>query len=245
MVIGGLLAWFSLRDSPRDPERPADVPVTAVPAPSATSGTESATFDFYLLALTVHAAFCADGHKREAECRVRNPWPLAIHGLWPEKREPRAYPRDCPAPALDLDPALSLELETLMPGMAAGLHEHEWRKHGSCSGLDDDLYFRRTMDLTRELQSALAAKLTTLAGEEVDAQTLREAAEQFRPGIGRTLTLHCRTLRGSEGRPVLMEIRQCIDNDGPGGAPGSLLDCDRIGRRDQGCGRSFLIADRP
>ena len=48
--------------------------------------------------------------------------PLVIHGLWPERMEPRTYPRDCPAPPLDLEPALALELADLMPGMADGLH---------------------------------------------------------------------------------------------------------------------------
>ncbi len=65
----------------------------------------------------------------------------------------------------------------------------------------------------------------------------------FSPGLGRTLTFHCRTLRGaSSRRPYLIEVRQCVDNDGPGGAPGTALDCAVVKRRDQGCGASFRIA---
>ena len=112
----------------------------------------------------------------------------------------------------------------------------------AAAGSDDDLYFSRTLDLARELDAALAAKLTTLAGRETDAAELREIADLFRPGIGATFTLHCRTLRGYGNTPVLFEVRQCMDNDGPGGAPGTLLDCARVKRRDQGCGKSFLIA---
>jgi hypothetical protein len=44
-------------------------------------------------------------------------------------------------------------------------------------------------------------------------------------------------------RPYLIEVRQCIDDDGPNGAPGTLLDCATVNRRDQGCGRSFRIAE--
>ncbi len=117
-----------------------------------------------------------------------------------------------------------------------GLHEHEWREHGGCSGLDDDVYFQRTLDLARELDAALGARLTTLAGRDTSAAELRETADLFQPGIGATFTLHCRTLRGSGNTPVLVEVRQCVDNDGPGGAPGTLLDCARVKRRDQGCG---------
>jgi ribonuclease I len=205
------------------------------------------SFDFYLLALTVHASFCAE-HSRYDECRTPAPRPLVIHGLWPENRAPNTYPHDCAAPPLQLDRGLELELQDFMPGMQAGLHEHEWREHGACSGLDADTYFRRTLELARDLDGALSERLTTLAlsgGEATPAQ-LREAAEMFRPGSGATFTLHCRTLRGApralRDRPFLVEIRQCVDNDGPGGAPGTLLDCAKLDRHDQGCGSFFQIA---
>lgn len=201
-----------------------------------------ASFDFYLMAMTVHPAFCAE-NARKRECTGGNPPPLVIHGLWPERLEPRSYPRDCPAPALDLDPALSLELAELMPGMADGLHQHEWRTHGGCSGLDDDDYYRHTLELARRVDGALRATLTTRAGGEATAAELRNTADLFSPGLGRTLTFHCRTLRNGSGRrPYLIEVRQCVDNDGAGGAPGTALACAVVKRRDQGCGESFLIA---
>lgn len=204
-----------------------------------------AEFDFYLLALTLHAAFCADGHAQKGECRAHATWPLVLHGLWPENRESRTSPHDCPAPPLALEPGLATELEPYMPGMADGLQEHEWREHGGCAGLDDDAYFARALELTRGVESALAARLATLAGNETDPQTLRAAAELYQPGIGATFTLHCRTLRdaprGARDRPYLVEIRQCVRRD-EHGAPGTPFDCDSVGRRDQGCGSSFYIA---
>jgi ribonuclease I len=157
--------------------------------------------------------------------------------------QPRTYPHDCPAPNLDLDPALALELADFMPGMADDLHEHEWREHGGCSGLDDDDYFRHALTLARRIDGALRATLTTRAGGEAGAGELRGIADMFSPGLGPTLTFHCRTLRDAAGRrPYLMEIRQCVDNDGPGGAPGTALACAIVKRRDQGCGDSFRIA---
>ena len=240
LVIGALLAWFS----GRGPDPPADVPRPRAGKQASTwpaQGGES--FNFYLLALTVHPAFCAE-HQGMSECRTDTHRSLVIHGLWPERFEPRTWPRDCPAPPLQLDAGLELRLADLRPGMAADLHEHEWRKHGGCSGLDDDLYFSRALELAREVDAALGARLTTLEGRDTTAQELRETANQFSPGIGATLTLHCRTLRGSGDRPVLVEVRQCVDNDGPGGAPGTLLDCGALRRRDQGCGASFLIFGR-
>jgi len=239
-LIGALVAWFSARDSRKSPPNPSAT--RSAEKSAAGAGASRAAFDFYLLALSLHPAFCADGHEHMPECRTRAARPLVIHGLWPERREAGAYPHDCPAPTLDLAPALAQELEEFMPGMQANLDAHEWRTHGGCAGLDDDEYFRRTLELTRAVDSALATRLTSLGGREITARELRGYADEFHAGLGATLTFHCRTLRNGGGMPYLTEVRQCVDNDGPGGAPGTLLDCARVQRRDQGCGGSFRVA---
>ncbi len=173
--------------------------------------------------------------------------PLSIHGLWPEKRAAGKYPRDCRGPALDLEDDLERDLARLMPGMEDGLHEHEWRKHGTCSGLDDDEYFDLTLRLAREVDEVMAERLTTLAGGATNAAELRAHAERARPGMGATLTFHCRTLRNAppahRQAPYLVEIRQCVNNRN-GGAAEAPADCGRFNRRDQGCGREFRIAGR-
>jgi ribonuclease T2 len=206
----------------------------------------SVDFDFYLLALTLHPAFCADGHGRKPECRAGRSVPISIHGLWPENLAPGRYPRDCSGPALELAPALERDLSALMPGMADGLHEHEWLRHGTCSGLDDDEYFRHTLTLARRVDSALRRHLTTLAGATTGPAALREQADRASPGLGATLTFHCRTLRDAprdkRGEPFLVEIRQCVDDDGEGGAPLTPIACATVQRRDQGCGREFHVA---
>jgi ribonuclease T2 len=244
-VIGTLVAWFSQRDTGKSPSKAveAKVPARAQDPP----GPEAASFDFYLIALTVHPAFCADGHARQRECQTGAHRPLVIHGLWPERHEPRTYPQDCPAPPLDLDSALALELADFMPGVTEHLDEHEWRKHGGCSGLGDYEYFRHALELARGVDAALAAKLTTLAGRETSAGALREVVNAFRPGFGASLTFHCRTLREAPDayrrQPYLIEVRQCVDNDGLSGAPRTVLDCATVKRRDQGCGQAFRIAE--
>jgi len=254
-VIGALVAWYQARQkrqsvdppprtAPTEKTRETENPVT----PSGASTTSRAVdFDFYLLSMSWHAAFCADGHDRTPECGVRPPHPLVIHGLWPERLQAGAYPHDCPAPALHLEPTLAAGLEEYMPGMRADLHEHEWRKHGGCAGLDADEYFGDALGMARDLDAALAAKLTTLAGRETSARELRAYADQSRPGLGATLVFQCRTLRDAPAaqrkRPFLVEVRQCVDNDGANGAPGTPLDCASVNRRDQGCGGSFMIAE--
>ena len=242
--IGVLVAGFSLRHAENPPTDVISATVShAPPEPRAPA---SSSFDFYLMALTVHPAFCADGHSRKRECQVRGHRPLVIHGLWPERNEPRSYPRGCVAAPLELDSALALELADFMPGVADHLDEHEWREHGGCSGLGDDEYFRHALELARGVDAALSAKLTTLAGRETTAADLRELVNSFQPGLGSSLTFHCRTLRDApeahSREPYLIEVRQCVDNDGPNGAPRTALDCTTVKRRDQGCGRGFRIA---
>lgn len=237
LVVAAAASWLWHRE--------ADL--TAQPKVSVDAGSRrNSPFDFYLLAMTLHPAFCADGHGRKAECRG-DPRPLSIHGLWPERREPGQYPRDCPGPPLDLADELAAELRPLMPGMTEDLHGHEWRRHGTCSGLGDDEYFVHTLRLARGLEGALRGYLTTVAGGATSAAELRAQADRAQPGLGASLTFHCRPLREApparRGQAFLVEIRQCVDDDGAFGAPGSLLDCAAVGRRDQGCGRTFQVAE--
>jgi ribonuclease I len=243
-LTGALVAWFATKDAGNTPKTVEKARVAAGAKAKRAASVADTTFDFYLMALTAHAAFCADGHARQPECRARGHRPLVIHGLWPERDQPRTYPRDCPAPPLELDSALAQQLEDFMPGMADNLHEHEWRTHGGCSGLDDDEYFRHALELARAVDAALGARLSTLAGQETTAAALREIADLFHPGLGATLTFHCRTLRDApSAQPHLIEVRQCVDNDGPEGAPQSAIACATVKRRDQGCGQHFRIAE--
>ena len=253
IVVGVLLTWYQRRQH-ADPAQ--DAPARTPPIGEETRERENpvtrpvasraADFDFYLMTMSLHAAFCADGHERMAECAARAPRPLVIHGLWPERLQPGAYPHDSPAPRLDQAPALARELEDYMPGMRSDLHEHEWRKHGGCAGLDDDVYFRRALDLAKDLDAALARTLTT--STETSAGELRAAADARHAGLGATLVFQCRTLRGTPDsprarhrQPALIEIRQCVDASGPGGAPGAPIDCATVNRRDQGCGATFQV----
>jgi ribonuclease I len=234
-------------DDAKDANSASRPPVTPTPAGAGTASAR-ADFDFYLLAMTLHAAWCEDGNGGRRECRTGSDLPLVVHGLWPERLEPRTYPRDCPGPRLALEPATEAALRPLMPGMDSGLHDHEWRTHGTCSGLDDDDYFRATIALARDLDGALRRVLTNYTGRELSPRELRVAADRERAGLGRRFTLHCRTLRDAppamRDRPFLVELRLCIDDDGANGAPGTPLDCATVKRRDQGCGDSFRIAGR-
>lgn len=221
-------------------------------APPATPGGRRAAFDFYLLALTLEPAFCEEQDRAMAQCRSLDAQrfartPLVLHGLWPENRQPGSYPVDCPGGRLELDSPLQQELTRWMPGVSEGLHIHEWRKHGRCTGLSGSEYYQYAIRYTEQANAALGEAILRHAGERVSAATLRAEANAARPGFGQSIVFVCKNLRNRDaaarGRVYLTEVRVCLDDRASAG-PDTLLACAALPRRDQGCGREFWI-DEP
>lgn len=97
------------------------------------------SFDFYVLSLSWSPQYCASkGRSADTQqCKSTKPFGFIVHGLWPQNE--RGYPKDCTtslAPTRDEIRAIA----DLTP--SAGLVRHEWQKHGSCSGLSPDNYFK-------------------------------------------------------------------------------------------------------
>ncbi len=96
-------------------------------------------FDFYVLSLSWSPSYCeAEGEDANPQqCKAARPYAFIVHGLWPQFE--RGYPEDCPTDTPSVPNELVRTLYDLMP--AAGLIRHEWRTHGSCSGLSQEQYF--------------------------------------------------------------------------------------------------------
>ena len=91
-----------------------------------------AQFDFYLLNLSWSPEFC-HSHPSAAECAMHATF--VLHGMWPQNTD-GTYPHNCsnaPGPA---DPS---KYSDIYPD--SSLLEHEWKTHGTCSGLSPDDYF--------------------------------------------------------------------------------------------------------
>lgn len=89
-------------------------------------------FDFFLLNLSWSPEFCAT-HSNGPECG--HGLGFVVHGLWPQDIS-GAYPENCSdAPG----PANPNAYTDIFP--TASLVEHEWKTHGTCSGLSQDTYF--------------------------------------------------------------------------------------------------------
>jgi ribonuclease T2 len=89
-------------------------------------------FDFYLLNLSWSPEFCAT-HGDSPECG--RGLGFVVHGMWPQDAT-GDYPEHCSnAPG----PSRPQAYTDMFP--TAGLVEHEWQTHGTCSGLSADDYF--------------------------------------------------------------------------------------------------------
>lgn len=101
------------------------------------------TFDFYLLNLSWSPAFCMT-HSGSPECAAHPGF--VVHGLWPQNAN-GTYPENCSnAPG----PANPGSLTDLLP--TVGLVEHEWKTHGTCSGLVADAYFAQIRHAFQEVR---------------------------------------------------------------------------------------------
>ena len=145
-VMNLLLLCYASRHEASDPSRhPGASPPCRVQIVTGASPTSSPNpspqraalptgtgFDYYLLNLSWSPEFCYS-HPDAAECASHPTF--ILHGLWPQNTN-GTYPENCsnaPGPA---DPAAFKDIYA-----DSGLLEHEWRTHGTCSGLNADVFF--------------------------------------------------------------------------------------------------------
>jgi|SRR5271166_4778680 len=96
-------------------------------------------FDYYLLTLSWAPEFCATNPqgKTSAECDPKKHMGLVVHGLWPQYNDGK-WPQDC-STTPPVAKATVNHMLPIMPG--AQLIQHEWAKHGTCTGLTVNDYF--------------------------------------------------------------------------------------------------------
>jgi ribonuclease T2 len=189
---------------------------------------EPGVFSYYVLALSWSPTYCAgvgDG-RRDPQCDGRRPYAFVLHGLWPQHE--RGWPQDCRTADRGWVPAPAAErMLDIMPSKR--LVFHEYRKHGTCSGLGVDGYF----DLARKLHDKvkIPRRFVGLTDDRftiAPGELLREflaANPDLKPDM---IAVEC----GGAGNR-LKEVRVCFDKGG------SFRSCGR--NEDQG---KLCAADR-
>ncbi len=97
-------------------------------------------FAYYVLALSWSPAFCAtqSPESQPEQCGPGRRYSFVVHGLWPQYE--KGWPQDC---ATSFSSTVSNEIifDTLDMMPSKKLINHEWAKHGTCSGLSQTKYF--------------------------------------------------------------------------------------------------------
>ena len=169
---------------------------------------EAGTFDYYLLSLSWSPTYCADLRegRRDPQC-VGRPFAFVLHGLWPQHE--RGWPQDCRSADRGWVPATVAErMLDIMPSKT--LVFHEYRKHGTCSGLGVDGYF----DLARRLYERvkIPPRFVGLTDPRVTVSPaqLMQDFMATNPGLGPDMiAVQC----GGTGSR-LKEVRICFDKGG-------------------------------
>jgi ribonuclease T2 len=97
-------------------------------------------YDFYVLSLSWSPSYCEieGANANRQQCGRQSNHGFVVHGLWPQYE--RGWPEFCDSSEPSRVPESIVRTAIdLMP--SAGLIGHQWRKHGSCTGLSQEDYF--------------------------------------------------------------------------------------------------------
>lgn len=174
-------------------------------------------FDFYVLALSWSPAYCATeaGQRSQLQCASGADHGFITHGLWPQFED--GWPSFCQSPHGDSMPTgIADTLLDIMPDR--GLIEHQWDKHGTCTGLDQQTYADRTRQASERITVPSLFYGTTPA--RLDADAIESAFQGANPRLSRdAIAVSC-----PGGR--FAEVRICLDTDL---APRACAQVDRNG----------------
>jgi ribonuclease T2 len=102
-------------------------------------------FEYYVLALSWSPSYCAGdaGQTDNQQCGPGRRFAFVIHGLWPQYQ--KGWPEYCATRENWIPQTLINDMMDVMPSKK--LIIHEWKKHGTCSGLSQAEYFNSAREI--------------------------------------------------------------------------------------------------
>jgi len=167
-------------------------------------GETAGDFDYYVLSLSWSPNWCArEGDSRGSEqCDARHDYGWVLHGLWPQYHQ--GWPAYCRTPEAPPSRAMTREMVDIQG--TSGLAWHQWKKHGTCSGLSAPDYFALSRTAYEQVQRpAVFRKLD--ASVKLPASVVEEAFLKANPTLERDMiTVTCK-------QGYIEEVRLCLSRD--------------------------------
>ncbi|MGI9388151.1 MAG: ribonuclease T2 family protein, partial [Methyloligellaceae bacterium] len=123
------------------------------PASENASHASAATgnFSYYSLALSWSPTYCETSGRgrKDRQCSGQRPYAFVLHGLWPQ--HDKGWPENCRTGQKPFVPnSVIRSMTDIMP--SRGLIIHEYKKHGTCSGLAPNDYFSFSRSLYNKVR---------------------------------------------------------------------------------------------
>lgn len=176
---------------------------------AAAKGSAPGRFDYYVLALSWSPTYCAGeaGRNDHQQCAPGRRFAFVVHGLWPQYR--KGWPEFCRTRENWIPQGLIDGMLDVMPSKK--LIIHQWKKHGSCSGLSQADYFDKVETMFRGLRIP-ARYLSPLAPVMVTPGQL--VTDFVKSNVALTADMLSVQCGNARGQARLSELRVCANKAG-------------------------------
>lgn len=176
----------------------------ALAGPAIADGERPGDFDYYVLSLSWSPNWCKQvgDARHEDQCDPRHNYGWVLHGLWPQKE--RGFPSYCRTANRPPSRALTNSMVDVMG--SSGLAWHQWKKHGSCTGLSARNYYRLSRTAYDQVnRPAIFRKLTK--DIKLPAKVVEQAFMETNPKLLQNqITITCKS-------GYIQEVRLCLTRD--------------------------------
>lgn len=167
-------------------------------------GEKAGEFDYYVLALSWSPNWCAiEGDaKGSPQCDPREDHGWILHGLWPQFH--RGWPSFCRTSERAPSRGMTNDMADIMG--TSGLAWHQWKKHGTCSGLSASGYFELSREAYERIERPqILRKLDKSV--RLPAHLIEDVFLKENPGLSpEGLTVTCK-------QGYIQEARICLSKD--------------------------------
>lgn len=178
-------------------------------------------FDYYDLVLSWSPTYCETGgyQRKDQQCLSARPYAFILHGLWPQYN--RGWPQSCRLKKRAwVSQDVIKSMLDIMP--SKGLIIHEYKKHGTCSGMSPEGYYKLSRNFYNKIKIPpryqYPQKSLLLSPKEIENDFLI-ANPELKPDM---ISIVC-------GKRRLREVRICFSRKG------NLTQCGENERQKKLC----------